>query len=204
MARVALVGVLTLVLLGHVPVLAGAEAASPRDRVGEIVGAVSAVIRDPALPGANGGRERERRVRDVIYDGFDFEEMSKRALGAHWDGLTRRQREEFVPLFADLFERSYNRLVLKFLGDRTTTYLAESVEGNRGIVQTLLEGGKDERLPVEYRLAYRQQRWRVDDVVLDGVSLATNYRAQFSRIIQTSSYETLVRRMQSKARQEKP
>jgi phospholipid transport system substrate-binding protein len=48
---------------------------------------------------------------------------------------------------------------------------------------------------VDYRLASLDGRWTVDDVVVDGVSLAGNYRAQFSKIIRTSSYETLLRRM---------
>lgn len=200
MARAALIGVMALILLGQAPAPASAEAARPSDRIREIVGAVSGIIGDPSLQGANGALERERRIRDVIYDSFDFEAMSQRALGPHWEVLTRRQREQFVSLFADLFERSYNRLVVKFLGDRTTTYLGESIDEERAIVQTRLEGGPDERLPVEYWLGYRQQRWRIVDIVLDGVSLASNYRAQFGRIIQTSSYDTLVRRMQSKAR----
>ncbi|MBI2000913.1 MAG: ABC transporter substrate-binding protein [candidate division NC10 bacterium] len=101
-------------------------------------------------------------------------------------------------LFADLFERSYNRLVLRFLGDRQTTFVAESVEGDRAVVQTTLIGGKDEQLSVEYRLASKHQRWEMTDVVLEGVSLAMNYRAQFNKILRNSSYDTLVRRMKGK------
>jgi ABC-type transporter MlaC component len=44
---------------------------------------------------------------------FDFEEMAKLALGPSWDKLTAQQRTEFVRLFGDLFERSYNRIMLR-------------------------------------------------------------------------------------------
>lgn len=78
--------------------------------------------------------------------------------------------------------------------------MAESVAGDRAAVQTILEDGRDERLPVEYRLAHRQRRWWVVDVVLDGVSLAESYRAQFNRIIRKSSYDALILKMRSKVR----
>ena len=75
----------------------------------------------------------------------------------------------------------------------------ESATGDVGIVDTVVESKKDERLPVRYRLVYRHDRWGVVDVVLDGVSLAENYRTQFDAVIRRSSYQSLVARMKSKA-----
>ena len=72
---------------------------------------------------------------------------------------------------------------------------AESVDGDRAVVRVLLVSPRDGTLPVEYRLGARGGQWTVEDVVVDGVSLAANYRAQFSRTIRTSSYETLVDRL---------
>lgn len=100
--------------------------------------------------------------------------------------------------FAELFKRSYTRLVIRFLGDRRTTYVTESVAGNRAVVETMLEGGKEERLPVSYRLAHEHGRWQVVDVVIDGISLAESYRTQFERTVRSSLYETLLRRMRGK------
>jgi phospholipid transport system substrate-binding protein len=73
--------------------------------------------------------------------------------------------------------------------------VSEAIDGSRATVRTVLVSEKDGTLPVDYRLASLDGRWTVDDVVVDGVSLAGNYRAQFSKIIRTSSYETLLRRM---------
>lgn len=188
----------TLTFLVHAPFLTPARAAGPQDRVQQTLAAVSAVLRDPALQGADSQPERRRRVRNIIYDTFHFDEMAQESLGPYWDRLTPSQQEEFVRLFGNLFEGSYNRLVLRFLGDRQANYDAESVEGNHAVVQTTLIGGKEERLSVEYQLASRHQRWGVVDVRLDGVSLAMNYRAQFNKILRNSSYDTLVQRMRSK------
>jgi len=197
-SRGALILVATLTFLGHPPFLTPARAAGPQDRVQQTLAAVTAVLRDPALQGADSQPERRRRVRNIIYDTFDFDEMARESLGPTWDRLTPSQQEEFVRLFGNLFEGSYNRLVLRFLGDRQATYDVESIEGNHAMVQTTLIGGKEERLSVEYQLASRHQRWGVVDVRLDGVSLAMNYRAQFNKILRNSSYDTLVQRMRSK------
>ena len=53
-------------------------------------------------------------------------------------------------------------------------------------------------VPVDYRMLKRSDRWLVYDVVIEGVSLVANYRTQFNKIIQTSSYAELVRKMKVK------
>jgi phospholipid transport system substrate-binding protein len=161
------------------------------------------VLDDPQLQGPDQERERTRRVRSIIHDAFAFEEMAREALGAHWARLTPQQREEFIPLFGDVFERSYNRLVVKFLPGRQTSYGKEAVEQERATVQTTLVVPKmQEQLGVEYRLIEKAQRWAVFDVVVDGVSIAGNYRAQFDRILRTSSYDSLVQQIKRKLEQE--
>jgi len=197
-SRTALILVATLTILGQPPFLAPARAAGPQDRVQQTLAAVSAVLRDPKLQGADGQPERRARVRTIIYDTFYFDEMARESLGPAWGRLTPSQQEEFVRLFGNLFENSYNRLVLRFLGDRQATFDGESIDGDHAVVRTSLTGGKEEQLSVEYRLASKQGRWGVVDVRIDGVSLAMNYRAQFNKILRTSSYESLVERMVSK------
>jgi len=89
--------------------------------------------------------------------------------------------------------------VLKFLPGRKTSYGKGSIEKERAVVQTTLVVPKtEEKLPVDYRLIEKGQRWAVFDVVVDGVSMAGNYRAQYEKILRTSSYKTLVRKIKSK------
>jgi phospholipid transport system substrate-binding protein len=111
--------------------------------------------------------------------------------------VTAAQRSEFTRLFEDRFERSSRLLVVRFLGERTTTYAGETIQGEEARVRTALVSPKDGTLPVDYRLTAAGGRWAVADVVVDGVSLTGNYRAQFSKILRTSSYESLLRRMRT-------
>jgi phospholipid transport system substrate-binding protein len=142
-------------------------------------------------------------VRRIIYEAFDFREMSREVLGTQWAKLTPPQQEEFTELFGNLFERSYNRLVLRFLGERQTVYGATSVDNGRAVVRTTLVSKNDAKLPVDYQLLSNGERWAIYDVVIDGVSLAMNYRAQFTKILRTSSYETLIQRIKDKIEEER-
>jgi phospholipid transport system substrate-binding protein len=180
-----------------------APAAGPQDRVREILAAVSAVMQDPHLQGPDHQMERQQRVRRIIVDAFDFAEMGRIALGAHWDRLTAEQQAEFISLFGDLFERSYNRLVLRVLSERETVYGAASREQDRATVQTTFVVRRTaEQLPVNYRLLDKGGQWAVFDVVVDGVSLTLNYRAQFDKIIRSASYSMLAEKIKAKLAQE--
>jgi phospholipid transport system substrate-binding protein len=197
-------GVLVLALSIHLGVALPALGAGPgpQDRVRATINAVSAVLEDPALQGAGKDTERRQRVQQIIFDAFDFQEMAKESLGTYWGKLTPEQREEFAPLFGHLFERSYNRLVIRFLGERSTLYGTESIQGERAVVQTTLISKQEARLPIDYQLVRHGEHWAIFDVVIDGVSLASNYRAQFGKILRTSSYDALVQRIKTKLDEE--
>ena len=174
-------------------------AAGPQARIREILESASAVIHDPQLQGPQNEGERKQRVRQIIFAAFDFGEMARAALRPYWEKLTPEQQAEFVSLFGDAFERSYNAMVLRFLPERDVEYGAETITQDRAVVRTTLVVRRtNARLPVDYHLLEKDQRWSVYDVVVDGISLGQNYRAQFDRIIRSSSYDELVRRMKSK------
>ncbi|HZP43984.1 MAG TPA: ABC transporter substrate-binding protein [Candidatus Binatia bacterium] len=183
-----------VLLLAAAPVLG----AAPGERVRQTIDSVTATLNDPALQGPSKEEERRARIGRVMHDSFDFETMAQTALGTHWDALTAEQRARFVTLFGDLFERSYDRLVLRFLGGSTTTYGAEAVDGDRAVVRTTLVRKSDDELPVDYRLVSTGGAWKMSDVAVDGVSLAGNFRAQFDKTIRSESYDALVKRIEAK------
>jgi hypothetical protein len=95
-------------------------------------------MQDPQLQGSDKVGELRQRVRGIILETFDFEEMSRVTLRGHWDRLTALQQTEFVILLGNPFECSYNHLVLRFLPKRETTYGTKSIEQDRAVVQTTL------------------------------------------------------------------
>jgi phospholipid transport system substrate-binding protein len=177
--------------------------AGPQARVQETLEAITAVLGNPQWQEAGKDQARKQEVQRIIYEAFDFQDMSREVLGTQWTKLTPPQQEEFARLFGDLFERSYNRLILRFLGERKTTYGTASIENGRAVVQTTLVSKNDAKLLVDYQLASQGPRWAIYDVVIDGVSLAMNYRAQFTKILRTSSYDTLIQRIKDKLEEER-
>jgi len=88
------------------------------------------------------------------------------------------------------------------LGERETLYGTTSVQQDRATVATTLIGKQDASLPVDYHLIRHGEQWAIYDMSIDGVSLAMNYRAQFSKIFRTSSYEVLAQRIKTKLEEE--
>ena len=154
-------------------------------------------LEDPVLKGEGKVLDRRMRVRSIANDIFDWAETAKRSLARHWQPLSDAQREEFVKLFGDLLERSYVSKIEQYGGEKIV-YVAESVDGDQAIVRTKIITKQGTDVPIEYRMLRRGDRWLVYDVVIENVSLVSNYRTQFNKIIQTSSYQELVKKMRAK------
>ena len=163
----------------------------------QLKGAIDRVVKtidDPAYKGEDKATARRRAVRKVANDIFDFSEIARRSLGPHWQPRSAAERDEFTQLFADLLEHSYISKIETYLTDNIQ-YLGDTVDGDRGVIRTVIVTKQGERVPVDYHMLARDDRWRACDVLLDGVSLAANYRAQFNSIIQRSSYADLVAKL---------
>ena len=184
------------------PVSLGASEGQPVDRVRNTLETALGILKDPALQGPAHEEARKQRVRRLIAERFNYAEMAERSLDSHWNTLSPKQRREFVALFGELFERSYSRMVLQSLPDQRITYTGESVNGTRAMVNTILVDLRGDRLPVDYQLERRRDRWELFDVIIDGVSIVSNYQSQFNRIIQTSSFDSLVDKMRVKQQEE--
>jgi phospholipid transport system substrate-binding protein len=124
--------------------------------------------------------------------------MAKRSLAAQWKELDENQRKEFVELFQSLLTRTYADKVESYSGE-PVQYVNERLrEEGYAEVRTKVVLGKAE-IPLDYRLTRIAGDWRVYDVVIDGVSLVSNYRGQFTKIIKSSSYADLVDKLRKKS-----
>ena len=182
--------------------LAGAAPAgsspSPTTVVRSLVEEIRAVLDEPALRGPEQAEAREGKIRGLIAARFALGAMAAEALGEHLAVRTETERQEFTQLFGDLFTWAYTRLVVSFLAEARIEYGAEEIRDGAASVQTEVVNRRGERLHVAYRLARSGEGWGLRDVVIDGVSIVKNYRAQFQKSIADSSYENLVKRLRNK------
>jgi phospholipid transport system substrate-binding protein len=190
--RLVLVG--ALFLLG---VASSASAGPVTDQLKVGVERVLKTLADPAFQGADRATERRRALREITDPMFDWTEMAKRALGRHWHTRTEAERQEFVPLFHNLLERTYVTRIERYDGEQIT-YSGESIDGDQATVRTKILDKTNRELPVEYRMLRGPAgRWAIYDVLIEGVSLVANYRSQFDQIIRTASYQQLVAKLKS-------
>ncbi|HSE03292.1 MAG TPA: ABC transporter substrate-binding protein [Methylomirabilota bacterium] len=190
-----LIGVLLLagVFIGAAP---AAHAGAPTEQLKASIEKIITVLEDPALRPEARTKERRAAIRKEAEGVFDFEETAKRALGRHWQSLAEKDRAEFTALFADLIERAYIGRIERYSGERIA-FTGEAVEGGLATVRTRFVTKQGTEVPVDYRMQQRGDRWLVYDVSVEGVSLVNNYRTQFDKIIQTSSYAELVRKLKA-------
>jgi phospholipid transport system substrate-binding protein len=177
-----------------------ADAGAPTDQLRSQVDRVLKLLEDPGLQSPDKARERRVAVRKVADEIFDFGETARRALGRHWAARTPEERDEFVRLFGDLLERSYISKIELYGGEKIQ-YIGDRIDGETALVQSKLLTKNGSEVPIEYRMLKKAERWLVYDVVIEGVSLVANYRTQFNKIIQTSSFQELVKKMKTRQEQ---
>jgi len=174
-----------------------AHAGIPTDQVKGATDQVLKIILDPALKRPDKTSARRQQLRSVVDQVFDWQETGKRALARHWQPLKPEQRQEFSSLFADLVERSYVGKIESYSGEKIV-YVGDIIEGDQATVKTKLITKSQTQIPIDYRMQKEGDRWRVYDVLIEGVSLVGNYRTQFNKIIQSSSYDELIKKMKTK------
>ena len=185
--------VTALLCLHAAPALADAPAAQLRASIDEVIKS----LEDPGLRSEASGDKRRAAIRRAASNIFDFGEAARRSLGRHWSSLPDTDRQEFVALFTDLLERAYVGRIEQYSGERIV-YAGDLVDGDAATVKTRLVTRKGTEIPIDYRMLRRADRWLVYDVLVEGLSLVANYRSQFNKIIETSSYQDLVKRMKAR------
>ena len=172
-------------------------AATAQEQLKGAIERVVSTLDDPTMKGEGKAADRRAAVRKIANDIFDFAEIARRSLGRYWQPLTEPQRSEFVGLFGDLLERSYISKIETYGGEKIV-YSGERMDGDLAVVSTKIITKNGTEVPIDYRLFRRGDSWKVYDVNIEGISLVSNYRTQFNKIIQTASYAELIRRMKSK------
>jgi len=133
-------------------------------------------------------------VEEYVLPRFDFELISRYVLGKHWRTASPEQRAQFIAQFRTLMVRTYAHALLNY-SDQEVRYLPVRMDSNgkRAAVDTLVRQAGAPDIPIEYRLQLQQDGvWRVYDVVIDGVSLVSNYRTSFSGHIRRMGLDGLI------------
>ncbi len=155
------------------------------------------ILDDPHLKEPERAEQRRREIEQVITHRINYREMAKRTLGTNWSGINEYDRQEFVGLFVEMLRDTFAGRINKHT-DEQVTILDEQRIDHFAEVRTQLTGQKvDTR--IDFRLMQVLGHWWVYDVVINGVSIVSNYRAQFTSVIRDVTYVGLVKKMKTNA-----
>lgn len=122
--------------------------------------------------------------------------MSQRTLATNWSKTTDEEKEKFVGLFSQLIENSYVSKIESYTNERVD-YPGEKVSGRKAVVETLIITSSAD-IPVDYRLYQKGDQWLVYDVIIEGVSLISNYRSSYQEIMKKEGFDGLLAKMRAK------
>jgi phospholipid transport system substrate-binding protein len=146
-----------------------------------------------------GSGDRKQKLADLsdLLRGFlDTNALARLAAGPNLDGRSAAETDEFLRLFHEFFVRTYVQRLLLFDAP-DFKYGGETVTGDEARVATEVVTSGD-RFAVDYQLRRSPQGWRTTDIVVEGVSLAKNFRAQFDAAVKKDSFQGLLDRLRSK------
>ncbi|MDD2321008.1 MAG: ABC transporter substrate-binding protein [Geobacteraceae bacterium] len=187
-----------LIMMLAVELVAASAWAAVTDEVKQTVDQVVATVSDSNLKKPENEAKRRAALKSSISRIFDYGEMAKRSLGVHWKARSSSEQKEFVNLFATLLENSYAGKIESYENEKIV-YGKELVDGDYAEVRSKVVTAKRDEYSLDYRLLKEGNRWMVYDVVIEGVSLVSNYRSQFNKIIVNQGYGQLVKKLRAKS-----
>ena len=186
-----------LVLIAFLMVPFYVHAGPPLEAVKLQINKILDVLRDPSLKGEAGKKVKKEKIRGVSENMFDYVELSRRTLGQNWNKLNAGQQKEFIGLYKRLLEDAYADKIITYTDEKVVFGKDSSLTEKTAEVQTTIMTKKAD-VPINYRVVLKGSEWKVYDVVIEGVSLVSNYRNQFNEILSNKSPDGLIDTLRKK------
>ena len=188
-------GTLTVVAVLAVP-LPG-RAGAPTETVKKLVESVRSYKKETSSLSAQ-ERAANAQAQKVAEETLAIQDLAKTVLGAQWEKIGANEQKNFTQLLMSLFQKVAYPKSAEFFGDLHIDYTSERINGNEAVVETTVSHPKEGQVAIEYQLRDGQGKWKIYDVLLDGVSMVTNVRTQMQQVMAKESYQGLVKRMRDK------
>ena len=181
--------------LAFAPVVVSAEG-SAIDAVRSSVDGILDILKK----GDTMDKAARRSAMEVIIDErFDFRAMSQRTLATNWKKASDAEKQEFTDLFSQLIQSSYVGKLEAYTNEKVE-YVAEKAKGRKAVVETLIKTASAD-IPLNYKLYSKDGDWLVYDVIIEGVSLISNYRSSYQTIVKKEGFDGLMAKMKAKIKE---
>jgi len=187
-------GIACAVALAAVCFAVPAAAAGPRETMRETINQVLAVLNDSSLD----DDQRRASIEKIAYARFDMYTMSRLVLARAWKRFSTQQREDYIAEFKQYLANNYGGRINRY--DQEEVEILGVREEPRGdvTVKTRIVGGEFENTLVDYRMRQKDDRWLVIDVVIEGISMVSNFRDQFKEVLSRGGPDHLIEKLREK------
>ena len=196
--------VCSILILMSVGLIHLAYGAQPLDELKGPIEEVINILRDPQYKDAAKKDLQREKMWEIARQIFDFEAIARGTLTRfRWDGFTPRQREEFTDVFTQFIGNNYfNKIQGEYHNEEVVFLKQEMFTESKARVMTKIRRESIE-IPVDYSMWLRNDRWKIFNVYVEGVSLLGNYRNEFERFLTHSSIGDLISELKNKVEQQK-
>lgn len=161
-----------------------------RKNTNEILAAIKA---DKDLAAGN-QKKIEKLADEKVLPYFNFARMTQLAVGRNWRDANDTQKKSLVDEFRTLLVRTYSTSLTQYRNQTIDVKPTKMVAGDTEvIVKTQVNQPGGQPIPIDYSMEKSGDTWKVFDVLIDGVSLVTNYRSSFNTEIQKSGIDGLIK-----------
>lgn len=130
-------------------------------------------------------QEREERFRGLLNEYFDLPSIGKFVLARYWRAATDEERAEFLGLFETLIVQSYAARFTEYTGERfVVSDVVASGKPGYSMVRSVVQRPSGEEIRVEWLVLERGGGQKIEDVKIEGVSMAQTFRSEFASVIQ--------------------
>jgi len=192
-------GIFLFVLI-HLVAATAAYAVEPMTAVENSVDVVITILKDPAYADDTDLAAQHEKIWTEIQRIFDFTEMARRTLARNWKKFSPEEKARFTNAFGRLLGDTYISKVIEGFTNESVQYVEQRIEDKKALVKTKIVR-KTTEIPVDYKMLHTDEKWRVYDVNIEGVSLVKNYRSQFNSILRNSTPAELIERIEKKITQ---
>jgi phospholipid transport system substrate-binding protein len=192
--------ILATLIAALIPAIAAAQE-TPDALVKRTADEILAIIKaDKDIQNGNSAKVVELAEQKVLPH-FDFERMTRLAVGRNWSQANDAQKQGLVKEFRTLLVRTYSSSLSQYRNqtiDVKPTKLAAADKEATVRSAVIQQGGPP--IPIDYAMEKTDSGWKVYDVVIDGASLVTTYRGTFNDQVQKGGIDGLVKTLQERNR----
>lgn len=144
--------------------------------------------------------QKEERFRKLARKSFDIPRISKLVLGVHWRKATPEQRDEFIAVFGEVNLRRFTPLFTRYSNQKFEVVKVRPHKSNPRLffVSSTISRPEGEPVAVEWRVSFKDNRYRILDVVAEGVSMVLTLRKEYGSAVKGSGIDGLIAQLQDK------